>query len=271
MPNKDEDRHKAEFLALLAVFEKVLENISDDWTSLEVLEELMALRADFAIHHALDGFNIEYDAALELLRNADEGLTEQDRAKRDIIVAAVDNLVDFAVAEEYQMMLEYMDEGGEEDEDDEGVFVKYNNRYALIENQDAEYAMVIAAQLIAIANETVLMYMTQGDERVRPWHLQFEGFSAPKSSFPAWLVPPIEHACRCYLVEDGVRGEIGDVLNMTTKTPEMPEWFNPTFKESVAFGGRIFSDEHPYFNIQSEHVEALQLISDRIKSKYFNG
>ena len=73
------------------------------------------------------------------------------------------------------------------------------------------------------------------------------------------------------LVEDGVRGEIGDVLNMTTKTPEMPEWFNPTFKESVAFGGRIFSDEHPYFNIQSEHVEALQLISDRIKSKYFNG
>lgn len=269
MPNNDEDQHKAEFQALLAVFTKLLENISDDWTSFEVMEELMALRADFAIRHAFDGFNIDYDTALELLRSADEGLTDQDKARRDIIVAAVDNLVDFAVAEEYQMMLEYLEEM--EDEDDEGVFVKYNNRYALIENQDAEYAMAIAAKLIAIANDTMLMYMTQGDERVRPWHLQFEGFTAPKSSFPAWLIPPIEHACRCYLVEDGVRGAIGNVQNSTVGIPEMPEWFNPTFKESVALGGRIFSEDHPYFQIHSEHVATLQSIAVNIKSKYFNG
>lgn len=271
MPNQDKERHKKEFLALLVVFEKMLEDISDDWSSFEIMEELMSLRSDFAIRHAFDGFGIDYDMALELLRNTDDGLTEQDKARRDIVVAAVDNLIDFAVAEEYQMMLEYLEDEYQEDEDDEEIFAKYNDRYALVENQDIEYAMLIAAQLVVVTNNTTLMYMTQGDERVRPWHLQFEGFSAPKSTFPAWLVPPIEHACRCYLVEDAIAGEIPDVKNSVIRTPEIPDWFNPTFKESVALGGRIFSDEHPYFQIKSEHASALHLISDKIKSKYYNG
>ena len=243
--------------------------------SWEVMEELMALRADFAIHHALNGFGLEYDTALELLRTAEDGLTEIDKAKRNVVVAAIDNLVDFAVAEEYQMALELpeIEEELEEEELEEimALFAKYNDRYALIENQDAEYAMIIAAQLLAVSNSTVLTYMTQGDERVRPWHLQYEGYSAPKSSFPAWLIPPIEHACRCYLVEDSVIGKLQDVQGAVIRVPDMPEWFNPTFKESVALGGRIFSDEHPYFQVQGEHKEILQSIADRIKSKYLNG
>lgn len=277
LPNQDDNRHKEEFMALLVIFEKLLDSIPNDMESWEVMEELMALRADFAIHHALEGFGLEYDTALELLRNAEDGLSEQDKAKRNIIVAAIDNLVDFAVAEEYQMAqelpeIENMEELEEEEQDEIfAIFSKYNDRYVLIENQDAEYAMIVAAQLLFISNNTVLTYMTQGDERVRPWHLQYEGYSAPKASFPAWLIPPIEHACRCYLVEDGIVGQIRDVQNAAIRIPEIPEWFNPTFKESVALGGRIFSDEHPYFQIQSEHVEVLQSIANRIKSKYFNG
>lgn len=264
-------------MALLVIFEKLLDSIPNDMESWEVMEELMALRADFAIHHALEGFGLEYDTALELLRNAEDGLSEQDKAKRNIIVAAIDNLVDFAVAEEYQMAqelpeIENMEELEEEEQDEIfAIFSKYNDRYALIENQDAEYAMIVAAQLLFISNNTVLTYMTQGDERVRPWHLQYEGYSAPKASFPAWLIPPIEHACRCYLVEDSIVSQIRDVQNAVIRIPEVPEWFNPTFKESVALGGRIFSDEHPYFQIQSEHVEVLQSIANRIKSKFFNG
>ena len=65
----------------------------------------MDLRAEFLIQHALSGFDIEYGEALELLRNAD-GLTNEQSAKRDIIVAAVDNLIYFAVAEEQQMARE---------------------------------------------------------------------------------------------------------------------------------------------------------------------
>lgn len=275
LPVNDEERHREEFLALIAIFEKLLYSIPNDMESWEVMEELMALRADFAIHHALNGFGLEYDTALELLRTAEDGLTEIDKAKRNVVVAAIDNLVDFAVAEEYQMALELpeIEEELEEEEleDIMALFAKYNDRYALIENQDAEYAMIIAAQLIAVSNNTVLTYMTQGDERVRPWHLQYEGYSAPKSSFPAWLIPPIEHACRCYLVEDSVTGQLQDVQGAVIRVPEIPEWFNPTFKESVALGGRIFSDEHPYFQIQDEHQQTLQSIADRIKYKYWNG
>lgn len=275
LPVQDEERHHEEFLALIAIFEKLLYSIPNDMESWEVMEELMALRADFAIHHALNGFGLEYDTALDLLRTAEDGLTEAEKAKRNVIVAAVDNLVDFAVAEEYQMALELPEFEAELEEDNleevMAIFAKYNDRYALIENQDAEYAMIIAAQLLAISNSTVLTYMTQGDERVRPWHLQYEGYSAPKSSFPAWLIPPIEHACRCYLVEDSVIGKLQDVQGAVIRVPDMPEWFNPTFKESVALGGRIFSDEHPYFQVQGEHKEILQSIADRIKSKYLNG
>ena len=233
----------------------------------------MAMRADFAIHHALRGFGLDYESALEMLRSADEGLTKEDKDRRDIIVAAIDNLVDFAVAEEYQMATELPDfEELDEEKKEvcEAIFAKYNNRYALIENKDIEYAMIIAAQLVAISNQTVLTYMTQGDERVRPWHLQYEGFSAPKSQFPGWLVPPIEHACRCYLVEDSVIGKTpADVQGAVVNVPEMPDWFNPTFKECVAFGGRIFSDAHPYFQVDPLHEPILQDIASRIKSKYF--
>jgi len=232
----------------------------------------MDLRAEFLIQHALSGFDIEYGEALELLRNAD-GLTNEQSAKRDIIVAAVDNLIDFAVAEEYQMARELpsLDDEEYDEEDYEEIFEKYNKRYAEVENSDAEYAMIIAAGLVGVADGTMLTYMTQGDERVRPWHLQYEGFSAPKSQFPAWLIPPIEHQCRCYLVEDTIVGAIKSIKNAKIKMPTMPDWFNRTFKESVALGGRIFSDEHPYFAVDSRDENNLRDIAQRIKDKYMNG
>ena len=257
---------------MLAVFTRFVESLADETDSQEILEELMSLRADFLIQHALSGFDIDYDEALEMLRNAD-GLTDEQAARRNIIVAAVDNLIDFAVAEEYQMARELPDlDDDEYDEDDyEEVFERYNKRYAEVENSDAEYAMIIAAGLVGATDNTMLTYMTQGDERVRPWHLQYEGFSAPKSRFPAWLIPPIEHQCRCYLVEDSIVGKIKDVNDAVLKVPTMPDWFNRTFKESVALGGRIFSDEHPYFIIDSRDEESLHNIAKRLKEKYMNG
>lgn len=273
MPEDNKERDEKEYLALLAIFERFVGTHADEDGRLEVIEELMAMRASHLIGHAFDGFSITLEEALGLLRNTD-GLSELDAARRDIVMAAVENLIDFAVAEEYQMLSELPDID-EDEEEHEGlseddvlaIFDRYNKRYAYVENKDAEYAMIIAAGLVAVKPTTILTYMTQGDERVRPWHLQYEGVSAPKSSFPAWLVPPIEHMCRCYLVEDTVSDSVQAAAK---KKLEMPDWFNPTFKESVAFGGRIFSDEHPYFQIQSEHNGTLQAISQRIKDKYYN-
>lgn len=278
LPIENKERDEKEFAALLAIFERLMERDGDEDAQLEALEELMALRAKHLIGHALDGFGITLDEALELLRNAD-GLSELDAARRDIVVAAVDNLIDFAVAEEYQMMsdlsLDDDEEDDDEDEEREGlteedilaIFARYNKQYARVENKDAEYAMIMAATLVLVKPTTILTYMTQGDERVRPWHLQYEGFSAPKASFPAWLIPPIEHMCRCFLIEDTIENSV----QAASKKLEMPDWFNPTFKESVALGGRIFSDAHPYFQILPEHNLKLQEIAARIKAWYWNG
>lgn len=278
LPKNDKDKHEEEYAVLLALFREVIKSIRDNDGQWESLEELMKARADFAVRHAFEGFGISYDDALELLKNADD-LTDEQRVQRDILIAAVDNLVDFAVAEEYHAadeVSEY-DELEELEEDSEeyavlleilfGICNKYNNRYAYVENMDIEYAMIIAAYLSSMKDDTILTYMTMGDERVRPWHLQYEGYSAPRSQFPSWLIPPIEHQCRCFLVEDTKSTLMADV--QAAKKPQMPDWFDRTFKESVANGGRIFSDEHSYFQIDKRHVKRLGEISDRIKAIYF--
>lgn len=238
----------------------------------------MALRAEFAIRHAFNGFSIDWEQALELVRTEEISLSEEEKKRRDILVAAIDNLVDFAVAEEFQLseaVHEEMENEEESEEDRHDMFIafceKYNDRYAYVENLDIEYALMIADALVIIPDNVSLMYMTQGDERVRPWHLQFEGFTAPKSRFPAWLIPPIEHQCRCYLVEvDGGLSGVSDSALASSKSMEIPEWFNPTFKESVALGGRIFSDEHPYFSIPEEKIGWLRGVALKIKEGYLN-
>lgn len=260
-----------------------MDRVSTGLDADEVFEELVSIRADFALRHAFDGFGMEYDQALELIRNK-ENLTPEQNTEREILLAAVDNLIDFATVEEYHAVsetidfldneeLEHEDDGMDEEEREEAILAicaKYNRRYANTENHDIEYAMIVAAQLSALSDDSYLMYMTMGDERVRPWHLQYEGFTAPKSSFPAWLVPPIEHQCRCYLIEDGKpTSQISDIKAQRVQI-EPPYWFNPTFKECVAFGGRIFSDEHPYFTIDESHKGRLKEISERIKSHYLN-
>ena len=239
----------------------------------------MEARADFAIRHAFKGFGISYEEAIRLIRSEDD-LSNELKIQRDVVIAAVENLIDFAVAEEYQMtndlpdIEELTEEGLSEDEiweELEAVFSKYNDRYAMVENLDIEYAMIVAAYLASIREQTVLTYMTMGDERVRPWHLQYEGFTAPKSSFPEWLIPPIEHGCRCFLVEDTARNATSQIQASANETLKQPDWFNPTFKESVAKGGRIFSDEHPYFQIEEKHLKKLTAIAKHIKDKYLNG
>lgn len=281
MPKNDDDKHEEEYAVLLALFQDLIKSIREEEGEWESLEDLMRERADIGVRHAFEGFGISYDEAMELLENADD-LTDEQRVQRDILVAAVDNIVDFSVAEEYRVAdkaMDVIDDFDPEEYDDPddyeealmeallGVCKRYNHQYAWTENLDIEYAMTIAAYLSHIKDDTVLMYMTMGDERVRPWHLQYEGFCAPKSQFPQWLVPPIENQCRCFLVEESA-SSIAKVQARGYTIPEMPDWFNPVFKESVAFGGRIFSDEHPYFQIEEQHLEQLTDIANRIKERY---
>lgn len=276
-PDNSEDRHKEEVAVLLSLFHDFVLSMTEHEGEWDSLEQLMEARADIAIRRALDGFNISFDDAIDLIKKAD-GLDNEQATQRSIIMAAVDNLVDFSVAEEYQMaddMAELEENLSEEELEDMEyddwfeyympVFSKFHDRYMRTENLDIEYSMIVAAYLSALKSDTVLMYMTMGDERVRPWHLQYEGYTAPKSSFPAWLIPPIEHQCRCFLVEDSA-STVASIK--AASAPTMPKWFDRTFKESVALGGRIFSDEHPYFQVDERHVGRLNAIAKRIKAKY---
>ena len=278
-PTEDDLDEKA-YAALLAIFEDFIKGTGEQITIDELLEALAALRAKFGIDAALKGFEIDWETAFELLNSDVAKLTNEEKKRRDVLMAAFDNIVDFSVAEEYQMIEDVEDMAGElewgmETESGlpdwmESLFKKYNLTYMGVENGDIEHAMHVAVMLYMLDDGTMLTYRTQLDDRVRPWHAVWEGYTVPKMLFPEWLIPPIEHGCRCFLEEETIKGRL-DVKAAVYEVPEMPSWFNRTFKESVAKGGRIFSDEHPYFDVKEEDIERLQGMAEKIKKGFLNG
>lgn len=250
----------------------------DDYGDMEsredLLEEMMSLRAEFAMNHAINGFNMDFEEAMALIRNTNTGLTQLQQERRSILLAALDNLVDFAVAEEYQMAKQLPEDYDEDDPDDleefEKTFDMYNDIYAEVENGDIEHAMGIAAGWVLISRDTVLTYMTQGDNHVRPWHMALEGTSYPKNEFPAWLIPPIEHGCRCFLVEESgsVLNSSNSIANVVAEKGNIPDFVNPVFRDSVCKGGRIFGASHSYFQVDKKDIKHLRDVAKKIKDKW---
>ena len=184
------------------------------------------------------------DRALEILKNHNSFTTERERQQRDILIAAIDNLVDFAAAEEYAMLGELPETADEQDmEAYEKICRRYNLVHAEEENNQVFFAASMAAWWMAVDMDTVLTYMTQGDERVRAWHLSLEGISFRKSEFPPELIP-------------AALPDKGDYL----------EKVDPVFRESLATGGRIFSDAHRYFSVPLPGY--MNDIVKRIKGKF---
>lgn len=204
---------------------------------------------------------MDFDYAFSLLKNFNDFTTEKERQERDILVAAIDNLVDFAAHEEIKMINELPEEKVFNGIDMyESTFEKYNLLYASEENQDVLHAATIAAWWLTVHEESILTFMTQADERVRAWHLSMEGLSFLKRDFPPELIPPVEWGCRCFLISNGFDSIVGSL----GKT-EYKEHINPVFCESLAKGGKIFSSAHPYF--KTFLPEQAKVIVSRIKQK----
>ena len=279
MTDEEKLQHESEYKELLALFIALLKNINSD-TKEEALYALAELRAELAINHAFRGLNIDVDEALMLLKNMnDENLTQHDKDLRDRIIAAVNNLIDFAVCEEYQLyqeVLELCDDDGidfnsEEYEELEALCEKYNDTYAAIENSDIEYAAMVAGRWIGMGSRDYVVYWTQNDAKVRPWHMELQGYAAPRDEFPSWMIPPIEWNCRCFLEVLDVRAKQADVKKVMGSASKIqkPKQLSDVFSESLATCGRIFGPSHSYFQVKEEDKDMLQGFVTRIKEQYY--
>lgn len=258
-----EGRAKDEYLLILAAFRRLMDSLEDSAESWHVMEEIIMLRTASLYSRVLEGLKLDFDRALELLRNHNDFTTLQDKEERDILVAAIDNLVEFAAAEEYAMMDNVREHSQDEGfEDYEGICEKYNLTYAETENEQVLYAAGVAGWWINQSSDAWITYMTQGDERVRESHQALEGLTFTKSNFPSDLIPPIDWRCRCYLLSDGNEASVSASLKN-----DLREKINPVFTESLAMKGRIFSLAHPYFTSDFRKHTRLQAIVKRIKDK----
>lgn len=248
----------------------------------QALLDLARLRAHLAIGHAFDGFNIEYDKAINLINKTEE-LSDIDKEKKKRLIAAINNLIEFSVCEEYQLMTEVYEfapdietEDIDTDNEDEmapflAINKKYNLTYSGVENQDIEYAMMIALAWISFEKNETLTYMTQNDDRVRPWHFVLQGFTAKKDDFPSWMIPPIEWGCRCFLVDNNGDSIIGktNLHDIVSKAPKKPKQIDDVFSESVAKCGRIFGKSHSYFQVGDKDKDTLKDLVELIKQDYY--
>lgn len=256
---KENSKTQEQFLLILDAFRRMLYNFENSAERLEVFDDIITLRASFLIDSVLDGLRIDFDRAIELLQAKNLHLTERDESERDTLIAAFDNRIDFAVAEEVAMMQELPDELDlTEMESYEAICCKYNETYAETENAQVLHAGAIAAFWLGLSAESLITYNTQNDERVRELHQSFDGLTYPKSQFPLELIPPIEWACRCYLTADGYGSVMDSILKPQIKV-------NPIFAESLATRGRIFTDAHPYF--RHTLPPKVETIKQRIKIK----
>ena len=279
MTEEQQAEHDSDYQSLVALFIQLLKSLRNENKD-EALYALSELRTEIAFKHVVKGLGIEVDNAIQLLKNSeDENLTQQEKDLIDRLTAAILNLIDFSVCEEYQLYDEVLDMVGDTDIDfnsdeyDEllAVCKKYNDQYSAIENSDIEYAGIVAAMWMKMSATDYAVYWTQNDTKVRPWPMALQGYAAPRDEFPSWMIPPIEYNCRCFL-------EILEVPRADAKLSQIkgsakdlvkPKQLNSVYSESLAKCGRIFGSTHSYFSVKEEDTGMLMGFVSRLREKYY--
>lgn len=279
MTEEQKAQHDSEYQSLLALFMTLINSYKND-NKEEALYALSELRTELTFNHVLRGLGIDFDEAMALLKNSeDHNLTQQDKDKKERLIAAIMNLIDFSVCEEYQLYDEVSDFIGNDDievnsdEYDEllALCQKYNDNYAAVENADIEYAGLMAAMWLKMSANDYLVYWTQNDMKVRPWHMALQGYAAPRDEFPSWMIPPIEYNCRCFLESleiSSVAGQIHHKIVGSAKLVKKPKQLGEVYNESLAKCGRIFGPAHSYFSVKESDKEMLKGFVLRLREKY---
>ena len=68
---KESQTHE-EFLLILPLFRKLIQTQEDTSGSYDILEEMISLRASFLLDRVFEGMHMDFDKALNLLRNNNE-------------------------------------------------------------------------------------------------------------------------------------------------------------------------------------------------------
>lgn len=265
LSEEDKDRNKKEYAIILQSFRDFISSYSDGNIDQETFEDMALSRSEFMIDRVIDGMKMTLEQAYSYIANFNDNLTKKESEEKKILLAAIDNLIEFAIAEEYQMISELDEDIDGEIEDTteyDDLCKKYNLTYASVENDDVLFAASIAQKWMMYSEETWLTYMTQQDERVRESHAALEGETYQKSDFPAELIPPIDFGCRCYLISN-----TSDMIFAKLTVGQIKKIVNPIFSDSLAVGGKIFSNDHPYFNIKDENKKYLKELKSKLTQK----
>lgn len=279
MTEEQQAEHDSDYQSLVALFIQLLKSLRNENKD-EALYALSELRTEIAFKHVVKGLGIEVDNAIQLLKNSeDENLTQQEKDLIDRLTAAILNLIDFSVCEEYQLYDEVLDMVGDTDIDfnsdeyDEllAVCKKYNDQYSAIENSDIEYAGIVAAMWMKMSATDYAVYWTQNDTKVRPWHMALQGYAAPRDEFPSWMIPPIEYNCRCFLeILEVPRADAKlSQIKCSAKDLVKPKQLNSVYSESLAKCGRIFGSTHSYFSVKEKDTGMLMGFVSRLREKYY--
>lgn len=278
MTEEQKAEHDSDYEALLALYIQLLKSIHNE-SKEEALYALAELRTDIAFRYVVRGLGIDVDTALQLLKNsADENLTQYDKDLIDRLQAAILNLIDFSVCEEYQMYDEALEYIGDSeidfnsDEYDELLTIceKYNDHYSAVENSDIEYSGIMAAMWLRMSAADYVVYWTQNDPKVRPWHMALQGYAAPRDEFPAWMIPPIEYNCRCFLEVLEVPRADAEIKQIkgSAKKIKKPTQLSGVYSESLAKCGRIFGPTHNYFSVKEADKDMLKSFVSKLREKY---
>lgn len=281
MSEEEKTRHDSEYQSMVALFLSLLRSVHSE-SRTEALYAMAELRTDVTFNRVIKGLGIDYNKAITLLQNTeDDNVTQQDKDLRARLEAALNNLVEFSVCEEYQLYDEVLEVIGDDEIDIESddydellaLCKKYNDLYAAIENADIEYAGAVAALWMKMSATDYAVYWTQNDAKVRPWHMALQGYAAPRDEFPSWMIPPIEYNCRCFLEILEVPHAEANLSRIkgSAKGIEKPKQLNGVYEESLAKCGRIFGPAHSYFSVKESDKEMLTSFVTKIKAKYLNG
>lgn len=260
-------------MALLAILMGFIEDLYESPSLYMTNTDLMEHRARNVLNYAFIGYGITFDAAMDIINKKDiSELSVQQIEERDMLINMVDNLINFAVVEEHQALEEIKADKEDSENYEEfvtlatGTFAKYNKTYAFMENSDILFALGIAAKWVNYDTNQIIEYKTQGDERVRDSHQALDGLRYRKKDFPAALVPPIAHGCRCYTINTGWT-DGRKLTNKNNVDDLIKAAGDSTFKYNVATSGIMFSEDHPYFAVSNENSHILKNTVRKIKRR----